>query len=434
MDTLTSVEAIYTAEPAKKRGSVRTFKVLIPGVVPGPGLFLRVKRLKSGVVSAWGYGVGLTFRSIGKGPHNCPPPVAFALALNAMADAVLPSEHRPESQTATLDDAFQKWMRTKDQHYPERRAMMSPTFRQWAVMWETYIAEHARRLPFRLLDDRTATELFTAAYGDAAAAMAKRNATAAKPRSVAPTPFYRCLTLLHTVARKARALYGLRDVELSDDLTIESMLGDRLAPSKKRQVTADETRFRHLFAALDDVGNVQARAVQWLMLTGARKMEGCGAMWSEIDETANTWTIPPERLKCGEDAHVVYLTAAHWQILKQSPTYAARTGYLWPADKFGNRMMPDAPNNLIRKLKPTGTNGEALTVHDLRRSFSTLIVSRANIDSTIADEMIGHFSNQGTRTTYQVQKEIREALHRPAWEQFGAWWQGVNYSAAEHRH
>src|SRR5262249_55921059 len=53
-----------------------------------------------------------------------------------------------------------------------------------------------------------------------------------------------------------------------------------------------------------------ARCLEFIVLTGARLAEATGAMWSEVDFEARTWTVPPTRMKAKEQHRVPLSDAA----------------------------------------------------------------------------------------------------------------------------
>jgi hypothetical protein len=64
---------------------------------------------------------------------------------------------------------------------------------------------------------------------------------------------------------------------------------------------------------MDDVAavdSVQAKALQFCVLTATRTDETRRARWSEVDLEARVWTIPEGRMKAGEE-HVIPLSGAH---------------------------------------------------------------------------------------------------------------------------
>lgn len=78
-----------------------------------------------------------------------------------------------------------------------------------------------------------------------------------------------------------------------------------------------------LFKVAAFVGKLREResigrlAFEFLILTAARSGEVRGALWSEIDLTERTWTIPAERMKADVE-HIVPLSDAALDVLKRA--------------------------------------------------------------------------------------------------------------------
>src|SRR5271165_945095 len=86
--------------------------------------------------------------------------------------------------------------------------------------------------------------------------------------------------------------------------------------SRDRVLSDDEMRLA--WSAFDAVGWPFGPLAKLLLLTGARREEIAGAVWSEIDLTAKTWTIAKERSKNGV-AHEIALANDAVEIIKALP-------------------------------------------------------------------------------------------------------------------
>ncbi|WP_025662616.1 site-specific integrase [Rhizobium sp. IBUN] len=117
---------------------------------------------------------------------------------------------------------------------------------------------------------------------------------------------------------------------------------------------------------LSALTSISALCLQFTILTAARSGESRGALWKEINLVANTWTVPPERMKPGKE-HVVPLSSAAREVLAE----AAKL-----------RQTEDDPDELVfpsvRDHKPLSDMAllmclrgiqEGLTVHGFRSTF-----------------------------------------------------------------
>jgi integrase len=114
---------------------------------------------------------------------------------------------------------------------------------------------------------------------------------------------------------------------------------------------------------------ITARAVEFLILTGARSAEVCGTPWTELDLDKGIWIIPAERMKTGKE-HRVPLSRQAIALLRALP----RTGDLvfgsqhtWGTDKplRGNTLV-----EFIRRRGSVDADGKPAHIHGFRSTFS----------------------------------------------------------------
>ena len=99
--------------------------------------------------------------------------------------------------------------------------------------------------------------------------------------------------------------------------------------------------YQDVAAALEGLGDGLGRSVparlclRFLVLTAVRSGEARGAVWSEIDREARTWTIPAARMKM-KNAHVVPLSDAALDVLEKARSVDDRSGLDLPvSDEAG---------------------------------------------------------------------------------------------------
>jgi integrase len=111
--------------------------------------------------------------------------------------------------------------------------------------------------------------------------------------------------------------------------------------------------------------STSARALEFLILTGARTGEVLGAEWSEIDLTAAVWTVPAGRMKAGREHRVPLSDAALAVLLHMAPLrHEDGDGYLFPGQGQGN------PLSSMAMLKLLGRMGRRdITPHGFRSTF-----------------------------------------------------------------
>ena len=85
----------------------------------------------------------------------------------------------------------------------------------------------------------------------------------------------------------------------------------------------------HFVQSLRKMDTVYARALEFTILTWARKLEALNAVWSEIDLNGALWNIPAERMK-GAVAHQVPLTKRALEILREQRSATGGHGLVFP--------------------------------------------------------------------------------------------------------
>ncbi len=90
-------------------------------------------------------------------------------------------------------------------------------------------------------------------------------------------------------------------------------------------------------AELEKEDGTAALALRFTILTAARTGEVIGALWSEIDMKAAVWTVPPGRMKGGQE-HRVPLSDAALAVLREAAKLRkdeGKDGPVFPGGKGG---------------------------------------------------------------------------------------------------
>lgn len=158
------------------------------------------------------------------------------------------------------------------------------------------------------------------------------------------------------------------------------------------------------FRALDKVGTLPTirLALKFILLTMVRKGELLQACWDEIDFREATWVIPKERMKLRRP-HVVYLSQQAMDILIALKTCAGGSNYLLPSRYDADKGMSNATLNRVIDAavvlaKKDDLPLEDFTVHDLRRTASTLL-HEAGYNSDWIEKCLAH-EQRGVRAVY----------------------------------
>jgi integrase len=168
-----------------------------------------------------------------------------------------------------------------------------------------------------------------------------------------------------------------------------------------------------LMARLRAINSIEARALEFLILTASRLTQTCEARSNELG--AGLWTIPEERMKTGE-AHVVPLCKRALEILKE--VQADHPGGEFVFSRQGGRK-PIATRSvwdLARRL-----SGGA-TVHGFRSSFRDWATDhRADYPDTMIEIALAHkVGNEAKRAYLRTKMIERRREMMAAWSAFCA--------------
>ena len=173
-------------------------------------------------------------------------------------------------------------------------------------------------------------------------------------------------------------------------------------------------------AALDTVDASPASmaaklCMRFVILTVARSGEARGALWSEIDLDAATWTIPAERMKGGRQ-HVVPLSVAALAVLHEAAALRDDSGLIFPSPRKRGRPLSDM--GLTKCLRDCGLADRA-TVHGFRSAFRDWAAERTNAPHAVMERALAHAVADAVEAAYARSDllERRRAL-MAAWGRF----------------
>jgi integrase len=158
--------------------------------------------------------------------------------------------------------------------------------------------------------------------------------------------------------------------------------------------------------------SMNARLLQFIILTACRIGEARGAVWGEIDFPTATWTIPRERMKMSRP-HRVPLSDAAIALLRD--LLAIRRGdAVFAGRDFGRQAGATATRMLARQL--AGTN---ITVHGFRSSFRDWCAEATDFPRELAELALAHSVGSEVEQAYRRSDlfEKRRALMQ-AWARY----------------
>jgi len=136
-----------------------------------------------------------------------------------------------------------------------------------------------------------------------------------------------------------------------------------------------------------------AVALQFAILTAARRGEVLGARWDEIDFQHRVWTIPGSRMKAGKE-HRVPLSEAAIEILR--PLHAVRSSEFVFPGKPGRALS----NSAMLKLLELMGRGD-LTAHGFRSTFRDWAAETTNYQHEVVEQALAHTISNGVERAYR---------------------------------
>jgi len=169
------------------------------------------------------------------------------------------------------------------------------------------------------------------------------------------------------------------------------------------------------------------------LLTMVRKSELQDATWDEVDFENAVWSIPKERMKRSK-AHNVYMSQQALDIFVALKTCAGNSRYVLPSRYDADAPMSRATFNRITtavvvRAKKEGLPLEPFTVHDLRRTGSTLL-NELGFNSDWIEKCLAHEDGRSSRGIYNKAEYEHQRRHMmQEWSNLiDAWSAGKKYT------
>jgi len=169
------------------------------------------------------------------------------------------------------------------------------------------------------------------------------------------------------------------------------------------------------------------------LLSMVRKSELQDAVWDEVDFENAVWSIPKERMKRSK-AHNVYLSQQMLDIFIALKTCAGNSKYVLPSRYDADAPMSRATFNritvaVVERAKKEGLPLESFTVHDLRRTGSTLL-NEVGFNSDWIEKCLAHEDGRSSRGIYNKAEYEHQRRHMmQEWSNLvDAWLTGQKYT------
>ena len=182
------------------------------------------------------------------------------------------------------------------------------------------------------------------------------------------------------------------------------------ARSRDRALSPEEIR---LFLTAAFESNIRRQfkiGLQLILLTMVRKSELLLARWTQVDLEQAEWHIPAENSKTGKP-HIVFLSRQSVALFKELHALAGGSELVLPGrGSLTKTFAQNAINNALKKALQ-GQDIPAFTIHDLRRTASTLLHENgwsSDVVEKALNHTIGGVRGVYNRAEYETQR--REML------------------------
>jgi len=183
---------------------------------------------------------------------------------------------------------------------------------------------------------------------------------------------------------------------------------------KDRALSPSEIRLMHRLLETTATLPTIRLALRLVLLTLVRKSELIEATWDEVDFENAVWSIPKSRMKAGKP-HNVYLSQQALDIFIALHTCAAGSKFVLPSRYDADRCMSKATLNRVtqviaEKAKESNLPLEPFTVHDLRRTGST-ILNEVGFNGDWIEKCLAHEDGRSSRGVYNKAEYAEQRRH-----------------------
>jgi integrase len=185
-------------------------------------------------------------------------------------------------------------------------------------------------------------------------------------------------------------------------------------PSKVQKVVHQPSlpvkHIAEFMAELRQERGTAARALEFLILTGARTGEVTGAVWAEVQWDEAIWRVPKERMKMSNDHRKLLCTEAV-ALLKDRYTRGDPVELIFPSSRKGTEQSDMTLSAVIKRIQqkritkglPPWTDpaiGRRITTHGFRATFKTWVAEETNYPREMAEMALAHVVGAKTEMAY----------------------------------
>lgn len=319
---------------------------------------------------------------------------------------------------------------SQEKQRDKRRAAEAKTFQEFSVQWlaEARMADSTRSMRKSIIDRDILPLLKNRLLTEISADDLRDLCNKAKVRG-APATAVHIRDIVKQVYGFA-ILHGEKVANPADDVGPSS-----IATFVPRDRALSPTEIRVMHKLMETVATYPTirLALRLILLTLVRKSELIEATWNEVDFENALWTIPKHRMK-GSKPHNVYLSQQALDIMVALRTCAGGSKYLLPSRYDADRCMSKATMNrvtqlIVERAKTAGLPLESFTVHDLRRTGST-ILNELGFNSDWIEKCLAHEDGRSSRGVYNKAEYAEQRRHMlQEWaDMIDAWVVGASHT------
>jgi integrase len=161
----------------------------------------------------------------------------------------------------------------------------------------------------------------------------------------------------------------------------------------EHHIALDYRKVPACMAKLRGETSINARLLEFIILTACRLGEARGATWNEIDLAATTWTIPAERMKMSRPHRVPMSTAA--VVLLRELLAIRRGDAVFLGRDFGRTAGATATRALACQIA-----GERISIHGFRSSFRDWAAEQTDFPREVAEQALAHVIGSEVERAY----------------------------------
>lgn len=300
---------------------------------------------------------------------------------------------------------------SQEKQREKRRLAEAKTFEEFTVKWlaEARMADSTRSMRKSIIDRDIMPVFRNKLLAEISADDLRALCAKVKARG-APATAVHIRDIVKQVFGFA-ILHGEKATNPADDVGPSS-----IATFVPKDRALSPTEIRVMYKVMETVATYPTirLALRLILLTLVRKSELIEATWDEVDFENALWTIPKQRMKSGRP-HNIYLSQQALDIMVALRTCAGGSKYLLPSRYDADRCMSKATLNRVTQLvveraKAAGLPLESFTVHDLRRTGST-ILNELGFNSDWIEKCLAHEDGRSSRGVYNKAEYGEQRRH-----------------------